>query len=175
MATQFCSVSIQLIFAAVLRVKLREMSVTMLALKYALLVSRRSQYGYFLKLADGIFFNNTINLRHFNSMYYIVLCPQSGDRIVTVFSVTSLHPAYPLRCGLKVKKNHLSSPLSKQTVYRILPASKGWIKSNKCIAYHFFSWTDSTDSPDCLPILLSISVFSLYSSCFPLLVFLAVD
>ena len=38
--------------------------------------------------------------------------------------------------------------------------------------YHFFSWTDSTDSPDCLPILLSISVFSLYSSCTPLLVFL---
>ena len=33
------------------------------------------------------------------------------------------------------------------------------------MAYHFFSWTDSTDSPDCLPILLSISVFSLYSSC----------
>jgi len=29
------------------------------------------------------------------------------------------------------------------------------------IAYHFFSWTDSMDSPDCLPILLSISVFSL--------------
>ena len=27
------------------------------------------------------------------------------------------------------------------------------------IAYHFFSWTDSTDSPDCLSILLSISVF----------------
>ena len=37
------------------------------------------------------------------------------------------------------------------------------------------SWTDSTDSPDCLPILLSISVFSLYSSCSPLLVFRAVD
>ena len=32
------------------------------------------------------------------------------------------------------------------------------------------SWTDSTDSPDCLQILLSISVFSLYSSCSPLLV-----
>ena len=32
-----------------------------------------------------------------------------------------------------------------------------------------------TDSPDCLPILLSISVFSLYSSCSPLLVFRAVD
>ena len=31
------------------------------------------------------------------------------------------------------------------------------------------------DSPDCLPILLSISVFSLYSSCSPLLVFRAVD
>jgi len=29
------------------------------------------------------------------------------------------------------------------------------------IAYLFFSWTDSTDSPDCLPILLSISVFTL--------------
>ena len=34
---------------------------------------------------------------------------------------------------------------------------------------------DSTDSPDCLPILLSISVFSLYSPCSPLLVFRAVD
>ena len=33
----------------------------------------------------------------------------------------------------------------------------------------------ATDSPDCLPILLSISVFSLCSSCSPLLVFLAVD
>ena len=31
------------------------------------------------------------------------------------------------------------------------------------------------DSPDCLPIPLSISVFSLYSSCCPLLVFRAVD
>jgi len=30
------------------------------------------------------------------------------------------------------------------------------------IAYLFFSWTDSTDSPECLPILLSISVFTLY-------------
>jgi len=37
------------------------------------------------------------------------------------------------------------------------------------------SISDSTDSPDRLPILLSISVFSLYSSCSPLLVFLAVD
>jgi len=29
------------------------------------------------------------------------------------------------------------------------------------IAYHFFFWTDSTDSPDGLPILLSISVFTI--------------
>jgi len=42
-------------------------------------------------------------------------------------------------------------------------------------AFSAFSAFESTDSPDCLPILLSISVFSLYSSCSPLLVFLAVD
>jgi len=30
----------------------------------------------------------------FNSMHYIVLYPQNGDRIVTIDSVTSLHPIY---------------------------------------------------------------------------------
>ena len=30
----------------------------------------------------------------FNSTHYIVLYPQNGDRIVTIYSVTSLHPVY---------------------------------------------------------------------------------
>ena len=44
---------------------------------------------------------------------------------------------------------HSSTPGLKLPFLQILPT----------IAYHFFSWTDSMDSPDCLPILLSISVF----------------
>ena len=38
--------------------------------------------------------NNTIKSSPFNSTHYIVLCLQSGDRTVTVDSVTSLDPMY---------------------------------------------------------------------------------
>ena len=33
----------------------------------------------------------------FNSTHYIMLYPQNGDRIVTIDSVTSLHPMYGMR------------------------------------------------------------------------------
>ena len=38
--------------------------------------------------------NNTINLRHLTQRIYTVLYPQNGARIVTIDSVTSLHPVY---------------------------------------------------------------------------------
>jgi len=31
-------------------------------------------------------------------MHYVVLYPQNGDRIVTIDSVTSLHPVYGTAC-----------------------------------------------------------------------------
>jgi len=36
-------------------------------------------------------------------MHCIMLYPQNGAHIVTIHSVTSLHPTYPLQCGLKRK------------------------------------------------------------------------
>jgi len=51
------------------------MYVTVIALKYTLLVSQRSQ-GHFLKLTDSVLLNNMINLRHLTprimSCYYVV-------------------------------------------------------------------------------------------------------
>jgi len=63
------------------------MFVTVIALKYALLVSQWS-YGHFLELTDSILSSP------FHSAHYIVLYPQNGDLIVTVDSVTSFHPVY---------------------------------------------------------------------------------
>ena len=74
-------------------------------------------------------------------------------------------PLRPLRHRLHAYAHSLAFPLFK-TVISAFP----FLQILPTIAYHFFSWTDATDSPDCLPILLSISVFSLYSSCSPLLV-----
>jgi len=73
------------------------MFVTVIALKYALLVSQCS-HGHFLKMMQ-LYFNNTINLRHLT--HYIVLYTQNGDRIVTIDSVTSLHPMYRGFCSQK--------------------------------------------------------------------------
>ena len=42
------------------------------------------------------YINNTTNL---NSMYYAMLYPQNGDRIVAIDSVTSLHPVYICQSG----------------------------------------------------------------------------
>ena len=66
------------------------MFVTVILLKYALLVSWRS-YEHFFKLTQ-FYLNNAINLRIFDSTHYIVLYPQNGDHIMTIDSVTSLHP-----------------------------------------------------------------------------------
>jgi len=67
------------------------MFVTVIALRYALLVSRWS-YGRFIKLIE-FYLNNPINLRHlierFMSCYL-----QNGDRVVTIDYVTSLYPMY---------------------------------------------------------------------------------
>jgi len=65
------------------------MFVTVVALKYTLLVSQWS-YGYFLKVTDSILFEWQNKSSPFNSTHYIVLYPQNGDRIVTIDSVTSL-------------------------------------------------------------------------------------
>ena len=66
------------------------MSVTVIALKYASLISQQS-CGHFLKLIQFCS-NNAINLSPFYSTHYIVLYPQNGGRVVTIDSVTSLHP-----------------------------------------------------------------------------------
>jgi len=71
------------------------MFVTVIALKYALLVSRGS-YGHFLKLTDSILFESRDKSAPFNSTHFIVLYPQNGDRIVTTDVVTSLHPVCKL-------------------------------------------------------------------------------
>ena len=69
------------------------MFVTVIALIYALLVSQCS-YGHFLKLTDLILFEQDAKSSLFNSTHHMVLYPQNGDRIVTIDSVTSLHPVY---------------------------------------------------------------------------------
>ena len=56
------------------------------------------------------YLNNTINLRHLtrriNPRHYVVLYPQNGDRIVTIDSVTSLHPMYFLKRERRAKTCH---------------------------------------------------------------------
>jgi len=47
----------------------------------------------FLNYLIQFYLNNTINLC-LNSPHCVVLHPQNGDRIVTVNSVTPLHPMY---------------------------------------------------------------------------------
>ena len=69
------------------------MFVTVIALKYALLVSQWS-YGHFLILTGSIVLEYHDESSPFNSTHYGVLYPQNGDRIVTTDSVTSLHAMY---------------------------------------------------------------------------------
>jgi len=55
----------QLVFAAILWVKLWEMFVTVISLKYALFVSQWSYYGHFLNQLIHLFYlNSTLNFRH---------------------------------------------------------------------------------------------------------------
>ena len=91
------------------------MFVTLIALKYALLVSQWS-YGHFLKLTDSVFLNNTINICHLTQRIVIVLYPQNGDRIVSIDSVTALQPMYTNL--LKLQPNDSETPVS-CTVYPI--------------------------------------------------------
>ena len=67
------------------------MFLTAIEPKYALLASQWS-YGRFLKLTDSILFEWHDKSSPFNSTHYVVFYPQNGDRIVTIDSVTSLHP-----------------------------------------------------------------------------------
>ena len=75
------------------------MLVTVIALKYALLVSQWS-YGHFRKLTDSILGEQLHKSSPFNSTDRAKLYPQHGDRIVTTDSVTSLHPVYCYRCSV---------------------------------------------------------------------------
>ena len=69
------------------------MLVTVIALKYALLVSQWS-CGHFRKLTDSILCEQLHKSSPFNSTHHAKLYPQHGDRIVTIDSVTSLNPMY---------------------------------------------------------------------------------
>ena len=54
-------------------------------------------------------------------MHYIVLYPQNGDRIVTIDSVTSLHPMYRPTLYSDAAKNPLN-PLTSATVTHFIIA-----------------------------------------------------
>jgi len=86
------------------------MSVTVIAFKYALLVSQWS-YEHFKNYPIQLYLNNTINLRH-NTAQYIVLYPQDGDRIAIIDSVTSLYLMYRpigLLCVSETTRLHASA------------------------------------------------------------------
>jgi len=53
-------------------------------------------------------FVTVIALSPFNSTHYIVLYPQNADRIMTIDSMTSLHPIYKCLCIDTVQKKHAS-------------------------------------------------------------------
>jgi len=55
----------------------------------------------FLKVTHSILFEEHDKFSLFNSTHYVVLYPQNGDRIVTVDSVTLLHPVYRPTCTCK--------------------------------------------------------------------------
>jgi len=75
------------------------MFVTVVALRYALFVSRWS-CGHFRNLTDSILFESPDKSTLFNSTHYIVLYPQNGDRIVTTDSMAPLHSVYKrTHCG----------------------------------------------------------------------------
>ena len=70
------------------------MSVTVIAIRCALSVSQGS-YRHFLKVTGPILFGNTtIDLRRLTQRTFIMLYPQNGVSVVTIDSVTSLHPIY---------------------------------------------------------------------------------
>jgi len=69
------------------------MFVTVIALKYELLVSQWS-YGHFLKLTDSMLFELHDKSSPFDSTHYIVLYSKNGDTVMTTASVTSVHPTY---------------------------------------------------------------------------------
>ena len=67
----------------------------------------------------------------------------------------------------------LSSSIRPSPLHSFTPGLKPFFSANPPIVAYLFSFpTDSMDSPDCLPILLSISVFLLFS--LPILHFLVV-
>jgi len=41
-----------------------------------------------------------MNLRPLTHTHYVMLCPQNGDRIVAIDTVTSLHPTYILNAPI---------------------------------------------------------------------------
>ena len=69
------------------------MFVTVIALKYALLVIRERSYGHFLKLTDSILFE----LPHYLTQR-IMSC-YTYKMAMTIDSVTSLHPMYSSSSG----------------------------------------------------------------------------
>ena len=53
-------------------------------------------YVFLNKLIQFLFDKSAIN-PPFHSTHFAVLCPQNGDRIVTIDSVTSLHSTYTVQ------------------------------------------------------------------------------
>jgi len=108
------------------------MFVTVIALKYALMVSPGSQ-GHFLKLTDSILFDLHNKSSPFNSTHYIVLYPQNGHRVVTVDSATSLSPYVysSIRC-CRISERRLQwvATACRLTFWRILTASNLYMPSS---------------------------------------------
>jgi len=74
------------------------MFVTVVALKYALLVSRWS-CGHFHKVTDSVLFESHDKSSPFNATHYACYTGKNGDRTVTIDSLTPLHPVCtPTHC-----------------------------------------------------------------------------
>ena len=70
------------------------MLVTVIALKYALCWLASDRMDIFVNKLIQFSVNNSINLGLLTPRIMRSYTPQHGDRIVTIDSVTSLHPMY---------------------------------------------------------------------------------
>ena len=69
----------------------------MFALWYQLCWYGSDHMDIFINQRIECYLNNTIKSSLLNSTHYAMLQPQTGDRIVAIDSVTSLHPVYSRR------------------------------------------------------------------------------
>jgi len=137
------------------------MFVTVIALKYAFLVSQWS-YGHFLKLTDSIYLNNTINLPHLTQR--VISC-YTHKMAIVLYPWRHFTPCTSINCcKVATRRGHMCSNIIKElmsveTIGLLLSTRSRPVTLQVSLTiFSACSEIENWDQQNCLPIFWTVRI-----------------